>query len=266
MNTPKFLEKYPDFKLSQTAMKDLEKEETCPAAFQSRWLEKLEDSKSSWPMTLGHYFETHCIGGGAHGQKVEELPKQKNGSPYIDEKRVNAQIEAFRAMFQTDSPYFCGYYIQEVQEFLETRLCRGVIDFMIQDKKANDFISDLKLTKDLDNDFGDFQWKDQERIDFTQQVFYSLLYEKVHGVSLPLKVFVFEYGPKLRKKVFNVDINPSTRRDVVARIGAALDTIDYWYEKGFPCRADPETCDSQLCDKEAIRAKELSFEIFDVDY
>ena len=71
-----FYEKY-GYKLSQTSLKDLEKDSTCPVRWKEQWLLKGVKFVPSLPMIQGLYFEQEVIG--EHGRVNHDTDKNQAG-------------------------------------------------------------------------------------------------------------------------------------------------------------------------------------------
>ena len=80
-----------EFFYTQTSVKDLEKEETCPTRWKAQWLDGLIPFKTNEDLDKGNYFEGVALGSGATDKVVSDLPRLKTGEKSVDQQRIEAQ-------------------------------------------------------------------------------------------------------------------------------------------------------------------------------
>jgi hypothetical protein len=141
--------------------------------------EKVEETTES--MLKGIYFERLTLGG-----DPIELPTKLNGDLKVDTIRINQQIESF---FQLMKGHLMMLYpLVNTQIKLKKRysfeiILEGIIDwfptFFFTDDTMQLCVIDLKLTKDLNNTFGDFCWGKPETMDLIQAAFYCHLIQDI---------------------------------------------------------------------------------------
>ena len=214
------------FFLSQTLIKRITDQngnykEVCPRQIYEEFI--LGKYKhTTLPMLEGIYGETLCLGGGARGQKVVDLPRhKKNGEKLTAQLNIEEQARRF--------PFLCNQYgmsiipgvntqVPIVKMFGKNRYIRTEIDifpspFLFEDNFGLSVI-DLKFTSDVNSTFGDFGWGAPEYLDHCQaDITYWLLQD--FDMELNIKHFphkeqvyrsVFE-NPTIKKMIENEDIS-----------------------------------------------------------
>src|SRR5882672_5401934 len=115
-----------NFIWSQSALKDFEKDSTCPFRWHKQWVEREFNSKASAVMDQGNFFEYLCIGGNARGEAIKSLPLTLKGEKTAVQKRIETQAELFGKMFDPKAQEFLGYKIVDTQVKLTGNI-NGVI-------------------------------------------------------------------------------------------------------------------------------------------
>lgn len=230
-----------DFKLTQTCLKDLEKEETCPKRFYEQWVLKSFSSPETEAMRKGKFFEYLALGADAgKDDPVTDLRKEPGkGKKLTDQVRLEQQAERFRRMFTKGDKLWIGHEIVETQVKMTAARTEGTMDFVTIFREHTDhsnpddvvgqkYLWDLKSTKDIESNpkFNPFSWADATQVDYTQQVYYKLLYRATKSEDLPCKVVIFDYTPEMRAKIIDINITEDAERSLVDRIDDALDTIE----------------------------------------
>jgi hypothetical protein len=243
--------KYPNFYLTQTSVKDLEKDETCPARWKGQWLENLIRFPSNEDMDKGKYFEYLCLGGGATTDEVTDLPRMANGRKYIDQIRIEEQAENFKRFFDPASPDFQGHTIIDRQVLIHSDNAKGTIDFVTIDLEGKVWINDLKLTKDASSDRSKWGWgNDWRTLDWLQMQHYKDLYKTIE-VEPNVGMWIFDYSPSKRVKFGEICISSNAIFDKEIRFNAAAEVIDMYEERGWsklPSESECRNC-TLHCDK-----------------
>lgn len=225
-----------EFLLSQTALKDLEKEETCPDRWRAQWIDKEISFPSNEDMDKGKYFEYLAIGAGAvSGEDVTDLPRLQNGRKSIDQVRIEEQAARFKRFIDKQDPEFQGFELGETQIELKIGNRKGTIDFeTIEVADGSRWINDLKLTKDLTSTRSQYgwghPWKD---LDLVQMVHYSDLYEEKTGIKPRIGLWVFDYSPELRIKFGEIKVSQKARNAKELRFSAAEEVIELYKINGW---------------------------------
>lgn len=251
--------------LTQTCVKDLEKEETCPYRWMKQWIEKDPSLKlSSEDLSKGKFFEYLVLGSGAiEGEDVKDLPRLRDGSKSTDQLRIEEQ--AFRikkALFDKNDPDYLGFEIKSVQRHLSVNDESGTLDIEAIDNKDNIWIIDLKLTKDLSSDRTKYGWgNDWSTIDLIQLTHYKELYNKVYNdVNPRVGLLVADYSPKKQIEfgeilISNFKLNEKRKRFAKAREVIALYEKNEWikYPSFNECKNCPLTCDKRISETQIIK-------------
>ncbi len=215
--------------LSQTLVKDLEREEACPFKWKEQWIEKNPLLKlQSDDLDRGKYFEWLAIGGGAiAGEDVVDLPRLATGKKSIDQLRIEQQAERCKRMLfdPTDKEYL-GFRLVSTQLELRVDDERGTADITAHDANNDIWILDLKLTKDLSSDRTKYGWGNAwEELDLLQQIHYEDLYEKQYGIRPKMGLLVFDYTPQMRVEFGEIIISNLRRENKKLRFDAVREVI-----------------------------------------
>jgi hypothetical protein len=245
-----FHEKY-GFYTSQTAIKDFEKEHTCPLRWKSYWLDKEWDFVTSLPMEQGLYFEQQVIGSSANEDEGEAiLPKNKDGSKKVAHTRIDEQAEYCKeVLFNKDFKDYIGNHIgcnvewRSFQEVIIFKNKRIVID-MLGTCEEGIVMGDLKLTADVNNVFGGaYTWGKISNMDLFQQGFYQMIYEQSTGEKVAKNILVvFDHSPKKGKKIINLTLTDNARRTIIARTKAFESAIEYYEKNTWPTIPSVDEC------------------------
>lgn len=239
--------------ISQSMLKDWET--MCGEAFRIKWFvpyEKEEDSPfyigDKDVIQLGNIYEQKIIGisrGGKTTKPTKELEKKAAYRYMLEQAAVTKDwYRKLRAQGK----------VIGVQDRLEgsfemngtTVWIDGNLDINFQYHNTRRSVKDLKLSSDRDTDYGDFQWKNLNKINYTQAKQYVLLVHLVYGD--PIDTIDFEYhigdtSTKKRVKIINVKISEETIEEHKHRLYHANNEIsealmiDY-----FPVRNDYDRC------------------------
>jgi hypothetical protein len=214
-----------NFIWTQSAVKDLEKEETCPSRWKGLWLDKLWKTKASEAADYGNYFEYLCIGANAKGEAIKDLPRLVNGNKSTTQKRIELQAARYKDFTDPLSKSFLGYETIDTQVHLKGFIngveTEGTAD-MLMSRDGIPVIADLKLTEDLDNVRTKYGWGNPTKdIDLIQQVLYGKLYEQMTGIVPERILLVFEHGPKMRAKLIKLSVTGDKISEMEFRITTA---------------------------------------------
>lgn len=234
------------FKLSQTALKDLENPSTCPLRWKGLWLDSAWESPTTEAMNKGSYFEWLVLGYGATSTMIKELPRLKSGEKSVDQIRIEKQAERVKEMFNPSSPTFLGFTIHAVQVELSDAHTKGTADIWVVDKEGGSWLIDLKLTKDLTSTFGQYAWgKPWEELDLIQLPHYQDLFASQYGHSPRMALFVVDYSPQMRIEFSELTISEERRATKDIRFKKGRELIDDYIKEGFP--VDPSEPECKRC-------------------
>lgn len=250
------------FFFSQTSVKDLEREETCPFRWKSQWLDRLIPFAKNEDMDKGSYFEQAFIGAGAiEGDLVTDLPRLQNGKKSTEHQRIDSQIERAKRLFDPNDPEFLGFKLGRIQLKLEADTRQGTIDIEAFDLDGAPWIIDVKLTKDLTSDRSQYGWgNDWATMDLMQLVHYEHLYEIETGIRPRIALLVFDYSPLKRIVFGELKISDAKRAEKELRFKSAEQAVNLYNQHGWvkipnlkECENCPLVCDMRANKSTLIR-------------
>lgn len=242
-----FYDKY-GYVLSQTSLKDLEKEETCPLRWKGQWLEKVFKFEPNLAMTQGLYFEQQVIGASATDDRYD-MPLNKDGSKKVAHTRIDEQAEyCKKVLFDKDFDDYIGNVIGcevdwvSFQHVVELDNKRIVIDALGTCEEGW-VINDLKLTADVDNVFGGYTWGKVSNMDLFQQGFYQMVFEQTTKVPVVKNVLtVFDHSPRKGKKIFDLTLSEGARITIMDRIDNFEKAVDHYEKSGWVTYPSEDEC------------------------
>lgn len=255
------------FYFTQTALKDLENETTCPARWNGLWRTKENTFPSNDHMDKGKYFEYYGLGGSAKDDIVTDLPRTFNGKKTAEHTRIDAQIERFKSLTNPSSPEFLGHTITATQVKIRDEETErdGTIDFVTSDRDNDIWIDDLKLTNDLESTRTPYSWGHPwNELDMLQLIHYADLFEKETGIRPRTALWVFDYSPKMNIKVGEIVISDKARREKDYRFESAVEVVGLYEQHGWSKSPSEKECSmcKLVCDKRFNANKKI--EIFKV--
>src|SRR5690606_19073093 len=176
------------FVWTQSALKDLEKDSTCPLRWYEQWINRSFRQPPTEPQNIGNYGEYLIIGKNAKESAVTDLPRTTKGEKTAVQKRVEAQAKRVLDMFNPKHESYIGLQIKDVQVSLSGALgdlpVEGTADVIaVEDSTGDIWLIDIKFTEDAFSTRTEYGWgnpiADQDLI---QQVLYSHLYHQMTGI------------------------------------------------------------------------------------
>lgn len=249
---------------SQTAVKDFEKETTCPFRWKSQWVDRAFRLPSSEDMERGKYFEQLFLGASAIGDEgPAEVGKLANGKKPIDILRIEAQAERAKRLFDPADPDYLGLTIVGTQIKLSDGTREGTIDIECRDADNVPWVLDVKLTKDLTSDRTQYGWgNDWSELDLLQQLHYEALYEFNTGIRPKMGLLVFDYSPQKRIEFGEIIITDAKRKQKELRFNSAIEAYNLYEENGWiklpslkECDSCPLTCDKRMHQSPIVKKK-----------
>lgn len=182
-------------------------------------------------MKNGIFFETLCLGSGAKGSAITDLPRLRNGKKSSAQKRIESQVIEFNRDVKeykmeinnyTTQRTFCKVW-RGLEKFNVVVIFTGDLDILspftykgINYPLAN---IDLKLTQDLTSTFGPFAWGNVETMDHAQAYSYTWL------TNLIFFYMVYDFKPNMNKKVFKVNTDEMIMKEFFESVRKA--TAEY---------------------------------------
>jgi hypothetical protein len=255
-----------DFVWTQSAVKDLEKDQTCPSRWKGQWLDRAFKSTTSEAANYGNYFEYLVIGANAKGEVISDLPRTLKGDKTTTQRRIEAQAAIAKEMlFDKLAKSYLGYSPVDTQVKLSGAIAgiqaEGTLDIeATQDADGYPTIIDLKCTEDIGSTRTVYGWGNPtEEMDLLQQVLYQQLYFQQHGVLPKMVLMVFEHGLQQRIKIINIKIGDRKIEEMMERFMACKETVELYTKKGFTfypsekeCKNCPLTCDKRFKQQQII--------------
>jgi hypothetical protein len=181
-----------------------ERNDICPRRIYETYLVCSVESPKSIYMDYGLYFETKCIGSGAHGE-VHDLPRNKrNGEKTAIHNRIDKAVERFKRVKGQIGLITSDVQVKKTVPFEDHNFnidvfLSGTADMISPVRYKNiDYLLatiDLKLTSSIHATYQDkmqpwkyYPWGDPKKVDPIQGKFYSILF------GLPFVNIVFDYS------------------------------------------------------------------------
>lgn len=244
------------FWLTQSALKDMEKQSTCPFRWKSQWLEGKIPFESNDFMDRGKYFEYLCLGASARANdEITDLPRLRTGEKTIVQQRIEKQVEVFMKMFTSGTEEYIGHTIIDSQIELRHNGRKGTIDFLTRDADGNLWMFDLKLTSDVNSTRTEYGWGNAwSTLDLVQLIHYHALYEAVRGESPRLALLVFDYSPSMGIKMGEVVVTNLAVEEKELRFKTAETVIELYKTNGWvtlPSESECSKCPLKCADRAA---------------
>lgn len=229
---------------TQTSLKDLEKETTCPFRWKTQWLDGKIQMEPNEYMLRGLFFESLAIGGGAKEQLVLDLPRLRNGNKSVNQIRIEEQAENFAQLFNPLHKRFLGFTIVDSQLYLEHEGRGGTLDFLAVDQDNNPCMFDLKLTGNLKRGW----WSDIDSVDMLQQYHYHDLYLNTFsipsGKRLRNLLAIFDYSPKKNVLITEIDVTEGMLSDTDERFIVGKEVVELYEENGWSYDPSEKECNN----------------------
>ena len=300
---------YKENPLSQSLIKQFlyrgdERQPVCPYSIYAQYIAKTHKFQTE-SMQKGSLFETLCLGRGAGGRLTDDLPRKRltkkqeienikriaNGQlPYkgdktIDHIRIEQQAEKFTELadkyqimvssgntqVRITVPWHKDpnvYLSMEFDIFPTTIMTTEGLKFAV---------IDLKLTMDINSNFGEYCWGSPEFMDITQAIMY--LYGIKHvvkhidlnphmrelltkpAVSLIDKNQIFFYYwvfsyKRLENKLIKVNWDSNKEKELHESINKTISLIEFYEQQGWETKPNYNLCKSCPV-KECIERQEI---------
>lgn len=244
-----------NFYISQSAVKDLEREETCPFRWKSQWIDRNPDLQFSNEHTIkGQFFEQLVFGASAHENKpVLDLPRLLNGEKSTDQLRIESQAKKIKEWLCGDNPLGLTFLKTQVELKFGNEI--GTIDAILTDNDDNIWVIDLKLTKDLTSKRSVYSYgNDWASMDQLQLAHYGWLYGNVFGITPRLGLLVADYSPRELIEFGEIIIPKEKLEERSLRFQEVKSTIELYDHFGWiktptlkECTLCKLECDKRIC-------------------
>jgi hypothetical protein len=247
--------------ISTTTIKAFKGDDYCAAQLYATLIAKTHKSIPSLAMLKGSYFETLCLGEGAKGEKVTDIPRLKSGEMSVDQQRIIKQSEAFHDMVKERPIVIEQKQIEIIIPYNDKYNLKGYLDFIGMVEPNELAIADLKLTGSINREhnydgFGPWSWRFPQNYDFTQAYFYEYLVEEQFDKKLPFYYLVYDYKPESESLIIRKKIERMHRLELMQSIVSTIDKIEYHTATGWKERPSYRNC--QNCPlKETCPVKDL---------
>ena len=236
-----------------------EREDICWRKFHAKYITKEVKFAPSEVQLYGLYFESQALGSSAGGETYDDLPRKNNGDKRSIQVRLDEQLVNLRAgQVENYINIVPGINTQVsiYKRWLDSKdiFLRATYDIfpttMLYKNQILPVVSvDLKTTKDVEGDWGEYCWGTPENMDHTQLVMQNfmvkdfdvelnrkanpLLFEKGiikdevihHFDDLPVFYWIFETGLKKRNKILKVSVDNTRTAELQEVIRKAISII-----------------------------------------
>ena len=262
----------------------------CPKRLFETEIEPTVEVPPTRPMLDGSYFETLTLGGGRGGHKTLDLPRKKltakqemenrvlvekgeepmKGTKSIAQIRMEEQAQRFQILRAQRQIMITEYNTQVpiLKKWSEGVLLRGELDVFPTPILGREGLQmadiDLKLTGNIDNEFGDYCWGNPDRMDHTQaQMYHYLIRDIDFTLNQGLKdivtqpvlnmiaagevlflYWVFSYGSgDLKDKFVRYDWDSNKEAELKESIRKTIALIEEYESEGWPAKPEYERCE-----------------------
>lgn len=234
-------------RIRQSTIKAFKREKHCPRKInESMILRKVENLPTD-SMLKGKIFEQLCFGLITPEDPI--IPKLRNGKLSVDYERIIQQAEFFRNKFSND--YKINIHEKNIRleyQYADDIILEGEIDAIgeILDISLNDKpimgILDIKLTKNIYNQYGDFCWAYPFNMDHSQPFMYTKLWKENFGPEIPFFYLVFDYKPTPEFKVIRKQLTGLESLEFQEDIRKTHERIIHYNQHGWPEIPSFEEC------------------------
>lgn len=224
----------------------------------------------------GLFFESLCLGATADGSAVTDLKRKPNGEKTIAQERLEAQHSVFELgcvkHFITVAKKI-NTQVKVFKRFNDYAIIQATTDLfptqMLYEKTILPVVAiDIKVTGDLDNDFGEFGWGNVDNMDHTQMILTNYILRDIdmdlnakmdsnlakHGLirheyldhlqNVPVFYWVFEHGKKMRNRIFKVNVDSARIRELEEVLRKVIIIIeDEFVNNGWQANPSYKECE-----------------------
>lgn len=239
--------------LTQTILKKLKDDRYCPQRIKRVYIDRTLKEVPTEAMTKGMFFEYITLGNpNKDGNVINDLPRKRGGEKTIDQIRIEQQAKRFK------DEVLPLYDIQIVgkgetfsieHEGVTLTITVDLYGAIRYNELLYPLIGDLKLTKDMNESFGDFSWGFPQNMDHTQAILYTWVFTKAMEESKenfdrdPLFIyFVFDYKPVPEYKLVHVAPERLRYAELKQLISDVTAKIIYYEQTSWPYKPNYVEC------------------------
>ena len=260
-----------------------ERPNICPKQVFSKFVIKNYPDSPTRCMLDGKYFETLCLGSSSRGDKQLDLPRLNNGNKGVTQLRIEKQVLLFKLLCEkyqirvnehnTQTVYYKEWHkdrrviLRAEMDIAPTTILRNIDN---QGEALWLSIIDLKLTVNINSDWGEFGWGDYANMDKTQGMFYQYMWRDMDvdfNISesgetwyesfrtgfmkelIEKKLFLFYYWVFSHaktgmdhQKLCRVVWDKAKELDLHEAIRKTVSLMELWNEEGFKANPSYEAC------------------------
>lgn len=214
----------------------------CPKKLKAE-LDGLYKRPASLPMIKGQYFEYKLFGTKNREGQVPELPLKRNGEMTVDQIRIDRQVKIFDEICKKHDIKVYGMDRAFKLKMFDHNT-HGIWDAYGL-YRGRPSVIDIKLTKDVNNDFGDFSWGDFDVMDKIQAYTYMEAGKRMDGVNYDFLFMVFDYQPDPQYALYEVKYDSSVPLMVQQRFDEAKEKLVMNNADGWLAFGVAEDCSVQ---------------------
>lgn len=224
--------------INQSLIKRIAKK-YCPKKVKAE-LDGFSKRTASEAMIKGQYFEYLLFGTKNREGQIPSLELKRNGEKKVDQIRIESQVKKFPGILKKYGIEIFGTD-RTFHHFMFGTDTHGTWDaYGLMKRKP--LIVDIKLTQDVDNDFGDFSWGDFESMDKIQAEMYMEAGLRMDNLNYDFLFMVFDYKPEPKYRLFHVPYTKNVALQVQERIEETISKIQYHETHGWEPVGNVDEC------------------------
>lgn len=232
--------------INQSLVKSSEKETFCPKKYLETEILGNFKREPSLAMIQGQYFEYLATGALNREGEVAEIPFTQKAKKTTAQVRIEWQAQKF-----TENLAKNDIQIVSVGGLLKFHLYKEFLTTGIEDTevlyKGLPYILDIKLTGDINNDYGDFCWGAFGKMDKLQAYTYVLLKYHMTGIRYGFLYYVADHKKKPESVLLEVENPLENHMEVYRRFRQTYFRMVRFEKQGYPevpskdCKSCPVT-------------------------
>ena len=221
-------------RMTSTFIKAFMAQKPCPAQLKAIYLEQSVKIETTKAQRKGLYFETKVLGSSADGSKTITLPLTTAGKKTADQHRIEQQVANFKSVIKEHE-----ITIQRKQIKIDTVIDKNfalgtVLDIIGIVDEDNPCIIDLKLTANVNSEWGDFAWGTPELMDHTQAILSCYIFEQMYDAQPVWYYLLFDYKPESDYKIIRRTIKGLDYKELQQQLNTIIQQILEWEKADWP--------------------------------